>query len=102
MRADTPKFKWDAKRLTLKTLDSEEHLIILTGCENKALDGFPYGETILERVHRASRNLKDADPFVFDLPNARGTRVALAGIKSEAVTFDLLTLGRQLAAALIK
>jgi len=77
-------------------------LIVLAGCEHDALRGFPYSETMLERLHRASRNLKDADPFVFDLPNSRGTRVALAGIKPDASTFELLTLGRQLAAALIK
>lgn len=100
MQTQTPKIKWDAARLTEKTLDSEQHLIVLTSRDNDSLDEFPYGETLRERFHRASRNLKDIDSFVTDLPNKRGTRITLAGIKVEASAFDLLTLGRQLASAL--
>src|SRR6185436_17336063 len=99
MQIDIPKIKWDPRRLTAKTLDSEEHLIVFADNEAEALQEFPYGETMRERVHRASRNLKDAHPFVFDLPNQRGTHVSLAGIKSQANAFELLTLGRRLAAA---
>lgn len=99
MRTDTPTISWDSKPLTTKTLDSEHHLIVLTTRENDALRKFPYGETALQRLHRASRNLKTTEPFVFDLPNKLGTRVAVVGISSTASTFELLSLGRQLAAA---
>ncbi len=100
MQIKIPDIKWSAQRLTEKTLDSQQHVIVLAASDHNALHKFPYGETVTARLHRASRNLKATDPFIFDLPNAQGTRIAVAGIKPEASEFELLTLGRKLAAAL--
>jgi leucyl aminopeptidase len=101
MKMPTPKISYRSQPVTTKTLESEDHLIVLSSGDDTALRKFPHGETMLERVHRTSRNLKDGE-FVFDLPNRRGTRVALCGIKANASAFDLLTIGRRLAAAMTK
>src|SRR5437868_7073248 len=101
MKMPTPKISYRSQPVTTETLESEDHLIVLSSGDDTALRKFPHGETMLERVHRTSRNLKDGE-FVFDLPNRRGTRVALCGIKASASAFDLLTTGRRLAAAMTK
>jgi leucyl aminopeptidase len=92
-----PTITYQPPALAKKSLDSLDHLILLTAPDLDAVRGFPYGETIGARMHRASRK-PDAEPFVTELPNAAATRVALAAVKPDVSAFDLLALARQLVA----
>ena len=97
LQTEFPNVTYRPPALSKKTLDSLDHLILLTAPDLDAVRGFAYGETIVARLRRASRK-PDAEPFVTDLPNARATRVALAGVKPDIGAFDLLALARQLVA----
>jgi leucyl aminopeptidase len=97
MRASTPVIKWQSPAVAEKPLDSVDHVILIGTRDKEAWRGFPYGETLMTRLRRASRK-PNSEPFVTDLPNARGTRVALGGIDADTSAFELLTLARRLAA----
>lgn len=97
MQNQTPVLTWQSGTPAEKSLDSVDHIILLCARDNDTWRGFPYGETLSRRLRRASRK-PNSDPFVTDLPNTRGTRVALAGVEANLGAFDLLTLARKLAA----
>jgi leucyl aminopeptidase len=97
MNTTLPTVKWHPPGITEKAVDSCDHVILLIARDDKALRGVPHSETIQARLRRASRNLKDVDTFTFDLPNKRGTRVTLVSVKTDAATFERLTLARQVA-----
>jgi leucyl aminopeptidase len=64
----------------------------------RALGGFPYAQVMLERRGKLGITEPDREPVVMDLPNAAGSRVALACIKADLDAFNLLTLARKLVA----
>ena len=72
---------------------------MLIATDRSRLRSLPYGREIAERMRRANYKLDSGVPFVTDLPNARGTRMALAALKSGASAFDRLTIARKLIGA---
>jgi leucyl aminopeptidase len=62
------------------------------------LRGFPYARLLLERRSKLDIREADREPVIMDLPNAAGSRVALACIKPDLDAFKLLTLSRKLVA----
>jgi leucyl aminopeptidase len=59
----------------------------------------PYGELLLRRRVGKSPDGPDSEPVITDLPNTAGSRVAFACVRPRVPAFELLTLGRKLAAA---
>jgi len=59
----------------------------------------PFGPELKRRMKRHGYKPKTAKPFVTDLPNTIGTRVALAGVDPSKSPFEILTLARQLVSA---
>lgn len=62
------------------------------------LDGFPYAPLMLKRRGKLAITGPDREPVIMDLPNAAGSRVALACIEPDLDAFGLLTLARKLVA----
>ncbi len=58
----------------------------------------PYGAVVRQRLAQRPRRSGDSGPVFLDLPNAKGTRIALAMIKPDIEEFELLTLARKLVA----
>lgn len=58
----------------------------------------PYGAAMAARRKRLGSDKPDTKPVVLDLPNTRGSHAAVACIKADTCTFDLLTLARKLVA----
>jgi len=83
-----------------KDADALNHLIVVLPdtLTTRKWPIFPYAETLKQRLSSAGEK-PDADYIlVTDLPNKVGTRAALAFIKPDAPSFELLTLARKLAA----
>ncbi|MCR4332028.1 MAG: leucyl aminopeptidase family protein [Sulfuricaulis sp.] len=99
MYSEIPKIRQEANRLATKTLDIHANAIFLVPATDADLDSLPYGKEIAQRLRRAGHKLDDGKPFVTDLPNKTGTRIALAGIDPKASAFEILTLARRLVAA---
>jgi leucyl aminopeptidase len=57
-----------------------------------------YGPVLAQRSARLPGGLKPNTPFTTDLPNAAGSRVALATVGRDIESFELLTLARKLVA----
>ncbi len=96
-----PKIRTLAGPIAAKDLDAATHaaLIAAAGSPLKAL---PYGEAVEARMHRAGYKLGESKPFITDLPNPRGTRLAIAGLKSGTNAFERLTLARRLIGTLME
>ncbi len=99
MHLEIPKIRQEANRLAQKTLDIHANAIILVPAKQADLNSLPYGKEISQRLSRADHKLDSGKPFVTEVPNNTGTRVALAGIDPQGSAFDLLTLARRLVAA---
>jgi leucyl aminopeptidase len=95
----TPKIESRRGDLSLRELDGYSAVAVLLAPERVRLRGLPYGREIEERMQRANYKLDGGSPFITDLPNRRGTRIALAALKSGASAFDRLTIARKLVAA---
>ena len=65
---------------------------------HRAMSEFPYAQVMQERRGKLGITEPDREPVVMDLPNAAGSRVALACIKADLDAFKLLTLARKLVA----
>jgi leucyl aminopeptidase len=72
---------------------------MLVAADASSRRDLPFADVIETRMKRAGYKLGDAKPFVTDLPNRRGTRLTLAGLKPEANAFERLTLARKLLSA---
>jgi leucyl aminopeptidase len=59
----------------------------------------PHAALLRQRMQRTARKDSDSEPFVTQLPDAVGTRVALARVRADLAQFDLLTLARKLVVA---
>jgi len=64
--------------------------------DEKTLKDVPYLQTIRKRRQRIKSKTQDISPVVLDLPNDIGSHIALACIKNEISSFELLTLARKL------
>jgi leucyl aminopeptidase len=100
LKPKSPKIAQDRGTLTAERLDSLESVVLLLPCDADVSRIIPYGTVIAQRMRRVRHRLDARSPLVVELPNERGTRVALAGIDPEWNAFELLTLGRKLVAAL--
>lgn len=59
---------------------------------------FTYGAQVIARRKQLDLTKADTAPASLDLPNSKQSRAAIAAIKAETPTFDLLTLARKLVA----
>lgn len=59
---------------------------------------YPYASVFTERRKATGSKKTDTSPVVCDLPNKQASHVALACIKEDLSSFDLLTLARKLVA----
>lgn len=82
------------KPATESQVDGLDALIILLPESGNRPD-FPHRERLRKRLHDDAQVLA---PARADLPNARGTAVVVATVKSGASTFELLTLARKVVA----
>lgn len=64
----------------------------------KKLAALPCIKLLQQRRKQAGRSKADKTPFVFNLPNEKGSRIASACITEKISSFDLLTLCRNLIA----
>ena len=64
----------------------------------RGLRRMAYGAVLAQRCARLPGGLKANAPFITDLPNAIGSRLALATVKRDIESFELLTLARKLVA----
>lgn len=99
MKLETPKIRQDRHSLTAKKLDIQSTAIFVLPDDFTDFASLPYGPILKERMRQASYRLADAKPFVTELPNRLGTRVALAGFGAAQSAFQRLTLARKLVAA---
>jgi leucyl aminopeptidase len=99
MESKTIKVREDRHAMTARTVDNQSNVIVLLPAAFDDFDHLPYGALLMQRLRRAAHDLTSADPFVTELPNAAGTRVALTGLRDGIGAFELLTLARKLFAA---
>ena len=97
MKLKSPTITQDRRILTARSCDIETNIILLTSA-GTAPRALPHGATLHTRLTRAGRTL-GVKPFVTDLPNALGSRLAVATVAAEMSSFELLTLARKLVAA---
>ncbi len=97
MQLKNPTITQDSRPLTARSSDIETNIILLTSAEIDPRK-LPHGATLRARLTRAGRTL-DAKPFATDLPNALGSRMAVAAVTPALSSFELLTLARELVAA---
>ena len=64
--------------------------------DTRKISSLPYLDLLVNRRKRANKKAADKSPLVLDLPNTTGTHVALACIKPDISSFELLTLARKL------
>ncbi|MFQ5658902.1 MAG: M17 family metallopeptidase [Gammaproteobacteria bacterium] len=85
---------------TKKQVDSVLHWIIIFPCpvDNISAEKFPYARLLNSRRERLDKKTPDSEPVTTDLPNAAGSRVALACLEPDTEAFKLLTLSRKLVA----
>jgi len=98
MQLRTAKIRLDAGSLSAKDYQIYSSVILLLP-EGAAITSLPFGAELRKRMERAEYKLGDAKPFVTDLPNEAGTRLALATVSKTASAFERLTLARKLVAA---
>lgn len=99
MQLNMAKIVHERGTLTAKDLEQRTHAIFLLGPE-AALASLPYGAVLKKRVQSGQPKLEPATAFLTQLPNATGTRVALARLEAKHSTFELLTLAREMVAGL--
>ena len=99
MHLATPKITESSANLNEKSTEIYTDLIFLVPLATKIAEALPFADALQARLGRQQDKLSSSVPFVTDLPNKTGSRVALVAIDPKASTFDLLTLGRKLAQA---
>lgn len=85
-------------------MDVEAHAdwVVILPAQAKPGLRFPFAELLYERRARVGRKEPDSEPFVTELPNENGTRIAFAAIAPGTAPFELLTLARKLVAVSVK
>jgi leucyl aminopeptidase len=99
MQLNTAKITQNARLLGTKDVDANTHVVLVLG---PAFDPtrLPYGSTLRQRLNAAAHTLKPGEPFHTQLPNTRGTRVALLVDGPDLPAFDRLTQARKALSAL--
>ncbi len=99
MQLDTAKITQDVRTLGTKDADAGTHLVFLL---DPAFDvaRLPHGAVLKQRLKSAGHKLKAGEPFHTQLPNERGTRIALVVSGTDQSAFDRLTQARKALAAL--
>jgi len=94
MQLNTAKITQNARLLRTKDADAGTHVVMLL---DPAFDPahLPYGPVLRQRLKDAGHTLKPGEPFHTQLPNARGTRVALLADGPDQPAFDRLTQARK-------
>jgi leucyl aminopeptidase len=86
--------------ITTKTLDQAAHAILLLAPET-SIAALPHGKLLEDRLKATHiKKLEPGTPFLTQLPNPAGTRLALLRLEDKQSTFELLTLGRETLAGL--
>jgi leucyl aminopeptidase len=98
MQLNCPKITLKGGSLSTKDLEFYAHAVVLTAPAAE-LKSLPFGSEIAQRMKRADYKSKNGTPFVTELPNKNGTRIALGAIDPAKSPFELLTLARKLVAA---
>ncbi len=91
-----PKIESRRGELTRPEVDAHTAVSVLIPSNVARLRALPYGREIEARMRRADYKLESGTPFITDLPNRHGTRIALAALKPGASAFDRLTIARKL------
>jgi leucyl aminopeptidase len=99
MQFKSPKITVNAASLTTKQLEIYANAIFLLPLSVNATATLPFGPVLKQRLTRSEHKLDSDNPFITDLPNNQGTRVALMGLGPELTAFELLTRARKLVAA---
>src|SRR5581483_12455063 len=73
-----PNVRRVAAALSNAELNGATHAALLVTPDPAVLKRLPFGDTLAARMRRVDYKLADAKTFVTDLPNPRGTRLALA------------------------
>jgi leucyl aminopeptidase len=101
-RLQTPKIRILPSPLSAKDLSTATHVAVLIAADRPPLKSLPFGDTLETRMSRANYKLGASQTFVTDLPNPRGTRLAIAGMKSNLGAYERLTLARKLIGTLME
>ncbi len=99
MRLEAMKILQVSDNLPATSLTDYAQAVFLVPVGAELPAALPYGAELAQRRRRAGHRLADGKPFVTDLPNAVGTRVALVGVDPARDAFELLALARELVAA---
>lgn len=91
MQFKSPKITVNAASLTTKQLEIYANAIFLLPLSVNATATLPFGPVLKQRLTRSEHKLDSDNPFITDLPNNQGTRVALMGLGPELTAFELLT-----------
>jgi leucyl aminopeptidase len=93
------KIKQHDKAPNRARLDGMQHLILLLPRDKKRRwQGLPHAGVLEARARQRDSKADSIAPMVTELPNAAGTRVALASLDPDISSFDLLTTLRKLVA----
>jgi len=98
MLTDTPTITQKSDALSQKLVDAETNLIVLVDAGFSALKKLPHGQALARVMERRNAKLGQ-EPIALELPNSCGTRIAIAGLKKDISSFDLLTTARKLVLA---
>lgn len=99
MKLELPKIKQNPQQFSHKSSEIYTNLILLVPPDFKRWPALPHGEALQRRLKAQDERLSETEPLVTDLPNHRGTRVALAAVAPTSDAFALLSLARKLVAA---
>ncbi|MFL6621688.1 MAG: hypothetical protein ACJ8NR_03605 [Sulfurifustis sp.] len=80
----TPKIRRVAADTTPKDLNAFTHVAMILAAERSMPNTLAFADTIMTRMSRSGYKLGNAKPFVTDLPNPTGTRLAAAGMNPDA------------------
>jgi leucyl aminopeptidase len=96
MQSTTVNIIQESAKLSQKSTEIYTNLILLLPAGFDRYETLPHGQVLHARMQRQGEKIDAGAPFASDLPNAAGTRVALALIDPGADAHALLTLARKL------
>jgi leucyl aminopeptidase len=96
MQSTTAEIVQKSAKLSQKSVEIYTNLILLLPAGFDRYETLPHGEVLRARLQRQGHKIDAGTPFSSDLPNAAGTRVALALIDPAADAYALLSLARKL------
>ena len=94
-----PRISYEPRGFTEESLRLETSAILVVHRAADLDELLPHGNLIRGRMRRHRYTTDATDPFVLDLPNETGTRLAIGFLGDSADTFSVLTLARKLVQA---